>query len=151
MKKTIAVLALCALFATMSIATAVPQHQERYRQETVTTPQVEWTGEFDGQFGIGRGDNHTVLGYIDGFYKIRTQNRMRGYFAGNWTTINGTKSGQFRGIFSERGIIGRISGDGYNRTLRFMGFFRYNETKFVGRIMSWVGPAVYIYGDHWEL
>lgn len=151
MKKTLAVLALCTLFVTMSVAGAVTVQQDRVRQETVTTPQVQWTGEFDGQFGIGRGENHTILGYMDGFFKTRTQNRMRGFFAGNWTSVNGTRTGQIRGIFSERGIIGRISGDDYNRTLRFIGFFRYNETKFVGRIMSWVGPAVYIYGDHWML
>ena len=152
MKKTLLVLALCTLFVSMSVAGAVPQAENMQLQRTRVQPQdIEWTGEISGNYGVGRGENHTVLGTLEGNYKARGGNRIRGFFLVNWTSENGIKSGQIRGIFTQQALFGKISGDGYNRTARVMGFLRYNDSKFIGRIMSWIGPAVYIYGDHWTL
>jgi hypothetical protein len=152
MKKTLLVLALCTLFVSMSVAGAVPQAENMQQRRIKEQPKdIEWTGEILGSYGIGRGENHTVLGTLEGNYKTRIAQRMKGFFLVNWTSEDGTKSGQIRGIYGRRGLIGKISGDGYNQSARIIGFLRYNDTKFIGRIMSWVGPAVYIYGDHWTL
>ena len=152
MKKTLISLALCTLFITVSVAGATPQADVMQTRQVNTEPKnVEWTGEILGSYGVGRGENHTVLGTLEGFYKTRIRNRMRGFFLINWTSEDGTKSGQIRGVFTNRALFGKISGDGYNQSARIMGFLRYNDSKFIGRIMSWVGPALYIYGDHWTL
>jgi hypothetical protein len=152
MKKTLAVLALCALFTSMSIAGATQEAENiPARRAAVQANDIEWTGEISGSYGVGRGENHTVLGSLEGNYKSRGSARVKGFFLVNWTSEDGSKSGKMRGIFTQNALFGKISGDGYNRTARIMGFLRYNDSKFIGRIMSWVGPAVYIYGDHWLL
>ena len=152
MKKTLSMLTLCTLLISMSIAGVVSQVETIQISRTLkeTTP-VEWTGEFSGSYGIGLGENHTVLGSIEGGYKSNAGNRICGFFLANWTSLDEIKSGNIRGIFTPHAILGKISSDTYNRTARAIGFLRYNDTKFIGRIMSWIGPAVYIYGDHWTI
>ena len=55
MKKTLATLALCALFVSMSVAGATPQANDIQPQQVVLEPKnVEWTGEISGSYGVGR-------------------------------------------------------------------------------------------------
>ncbi|MFH0750146.1 MAG: hypothetical protein V1917_04530, partial [Candidatus Gottesmanbacteria bacterium] len=101
------------------------------------------TGTFDGVVSPQRGPNATIVGTISGNYTLRNRG---GLFNGEWNTVNNT--GTFRGIFGRHFLVGRISGDGYDRTVPIVGFLWYNTTNFAGRFMAPIGPALYFRGNY---
>jgi len=154
MKKIVAVLAVCVLFASMSIATAAPipkiddlKNDMSNIEITYPTTDGDWTGEFIGAIGDLKKVNgewdFTASGYMAGVYK----GYNRGKFIGNLYDLDETKVGSIAGYYGKGLLVGRISIN--NRRAPIVGFLLHNETMFLGRIMSLIGPAPHMIGYHW--
>ncbi len=136
------IIAICVLFASVSIATAMP-----FSIEKTQTQILAQSGTFDGTIGYRAQGNWTAVGTINGTYEQRT----RGYrFDGTWTLQgqNQTFAGTMRGVFGRRILIGRVTAEGYNRTLPVIGFIVFKEGNFGGRFMAPIGPALYFKGTY---
>lgn len=134
------IVALCVLFASMSIATAAPL---RTKEMNVLNSD----GTFSGYIGIPRQQDPIVMGTISGTYQLRNRG---GVFNGDWAIDyqNRSGAGTVHGWFGRHILLGRISGE--NRTLPIIGFIGFNTTshEFIGRAMSFVGPALYFWGTY---
>jgi hypothetical protein len=94
------------------------------------------------------GDEYTFLGFLAGYYHQGA--RTRGYYAGVWNTTDNATVGGMGGIAFGIWTFGRIQvKDGPK--IPYSGFLLHNETHFIGRIMSFVGNPVYMYGIHQQL
>ena len=94
------------------------------------------------------GDEYTLLGYMAGYYHKGGQNR--GYYGGVWNNTDNTTVGAMVGIYFGIFTFGRIHLSEENK-IPFSGFLMKNETHYVGRVMSFVGDPVYMYGVHQPL
>lgn len=163
MKKTLAILAICVLLGSMSSVASVttPQMNMVKTDEmknlpssdtTISLEGEDWTGEFKGAFGELKkiswsGEwNFTKWGYLAGYYKGGIK---RGKFAGKLFDLNQTAFGAIGGYYGRHYLIGRIKiGE---QKAPIIGFLFRNETFFIGRIMSFFGPAPHILGHHQPL
>ena len=145
MKKILILLAFFILLGTIS-ATAIPVSVEK----TITTPVTSETGTYQGEIGYQRSGEWNKVGEISGTYNTRDRFIK---FNGQWEITEGQYSGTtgvMRGFIVKQYIFFKASKDGSDRSLPFVGFFRYNkETKeFGGRFMSRIGPALYFKGTY---
>ena len=140
--KKIAIIGVCLLFFGATFAAATTRPLQQITQPTTLEP----TGSFEGMFGYKQmNQNWTVVGTMEGNYTARNRGTQ---FIGEWTARNYT--GTMQGGFSSFLLLGRISAmiNGTQRTLPIVGFIFTNSTHFVGRFMSFIGPALYFYGTH---
>ena len=158
MKKILAILAVCILLGGMSTVTAVtiPQMNavKELEKNAISTSEKlysptgeDWSGKFIGAFGelkkVGEEWNFTKWGYLAGVYK----GGNKGKFYGNLYDLNETQFGNIGGYFGKSILIGRIK-IGCKKA-PIVSFLFHNETMFIGRIMSLIGPAPHIIGYHW--
>ncbi|MBN2065832.1 MAG: hypothetical protein JW771_03375 [Candidatus Thermoplasmatota archaeon] len=127
----------------------VPHFETYYAGEQPT----EWTpdGFFIGVWGLYTPDaenNFTVLGYLGGYYKGQAR---RGSYVGMWNTTNNSYIGYLAGVYRGPFTHGVINVSGGENRLPFVGFLLKNETLFFGRVMSLIGPPVYMIGFHQPL
>lgn len=155
MKKILAILAICVLFASMSVATAAPiptvdvlKNKMLNIEEIYSTTGEDWTGEFVGALGnlkkVNGEWNFTAHGYMAGVYK----GNNRGRLFGNLYDLNQTKVGTIAGYFGKGLLVGRVTANSGQKA-PIVGFLFHNATMFVGRIMSLMGPAPHMLGYHW--
>ncbi|MDH7517277.1 MAG: hypothetical protein QHH19_02925 [Candidatus Thermoplasmatota archaeon] len=140
--RKLSIIAVCFLLATVSIATASTISIEKTQASFLAQ-----NGTFDGTIGYHVNGNWTAIGTINGTY----QQRLRGYrFDGTWTLQgqNQTFVGTMRGVFRRHILLGRVTAEGYERTLPIIGFIGFKEGNFVGRFMAPVGPALYFKGTY---
>ena len=153
MKKILAVLAVCILFASISTVTAatIPKVDDLKNdmpkiETTYPTTEGGWTGEFAGAIGnLKKVDGEwefTASGYMAGVYN----GVNRGRFAGNLYDLDETKVGTIAGYYGRGLLVGKITMN--DRRAPIVGFLLHNETMFLGRIMSLMGPAPHIVGYH---
>lgn len=127
------------------IKESMPELKEFYQDEP-----PDWAdGWYIGAWLDKNGDDYNILGYLAGYYHKGTRPN-RGFYAGVWNvtgnnTFNGM-GGIALGIFT----FGRIQLPN-EKKIPYTGFLFTNQTHFVGRIMSVVGPPVYMYGIHQPL
>jgi hypothetical protein len=153
MKKILCLVMVCGLFAMLPLVSAIATTStiETTDNTTVSTPSQlgddDWTGEFTGEIGYPDRESgeSVVVGSISGTFKI---GRRGGYFEGLVVSEDRSKSGEFKGVFHQRIMIGRLSGE--QRTVPIVGFigFRQDEQQFGGRYMAPVGPALYFWGEY---
>jgi len=138
--KKLVVLALCVLFASVSIAIATPL-------KTKETNVLNTSGTFVGYIGIPGQQDPIIMGNISGTYQLRNSG---GAFNGIWDINykNYSGAGTVQGRFGKHILIGRLSVQ--DKTLPIIGFIGFNATsqKFLGRAMSFVGPALYFWGTY---
>jgi hypothetical protein len=141
--KKLSIIVICVLFASISIATAMP-----FSIEKIQTPKIlAQNGTFDGTIGYRAYGNWIDVGTINGTY----EQKVRSYrFNGAWTIQrqNQTFTGTMRGIFRRHILIGRVTVEGYNRALPIIGFIGFREGNFIGRFMAPIGPALYFKGTY---
>jgi hypothetical protein len=140
--KKIAFVCVCLLFVSVSMTAAAPtlkQHTQRFT--------VDPTGTFEGYLGVPehQGHNETVVGIMNGTYWLRNRG---GRFTATWETEN--RTGALRGGFGRHLLIGRISTmvNGTQRSLPIIGFLKAQDNEFIGRFMSYIGPALYFWGTY---
>ena len=142
MKRILAVLAMVFLFISMSVATAAPLKNKEINV-------LDADGSFSGYIGVPRQQDPIIMGTISGEYQLRNRG---GGFTGDWTIDYQNKSGAgtVRGFFGRRMLLGRLTIEGVNRTLPLIGFIKFNTENltFIGRAMSFIGPALYFWGSY---
>jgi hypothetical protein len=139
MKKLMVIGALSLLFLSMVSLTSVP----------VSTASK--TGTFEGNVGYRVNGSWVPIGNISGAYTdVGWLGYRWGRFNGSWSVekqnITGTMQGRFRLV-----ILGSISAQINETQRRFpiVGFLGgNNKGDFVGRCMSYVGPALYVWGTY---
>jgi len=140
MKKLFAVITIFVLFASMSMVAAL-------QAGTINKRVLDPDGSFTGYIGFPRPQDPIILGNISGLYKLRNRG---GGFNASWDIDfqNHSGTGTVRGIFGRHILLGRLSADGFNKTLPIIGFIRFNTENqtFIGRAMSFIGPALYFWG-----
>jgi hypothetical protein len=138
-KKLLPILAIFMLFASMSTVLSSP------------LSQVSTTGTFEGNIGYRINGSWVPTGNISGTYTDVGKLGYRwGRFNGTWSYNDKNMSGSLQGRFRLL-IIGRVSADinGTMRQFPIIGFLgSNNQGKFVGRVMSYVGPALYLWGTY---
>ena len=152
MKKILTLVAVCGLFVMLPFVSAITTTPTTETTDTTgSTPSMlgngDWTGEFTGEIGYPdrESEEPIVVGQISGTFNI---GRRGGYFEGFVVSEDRSKSGEFRGVFRQRIMIGRVSGD--KGSLPFVGFigFRKDDQQFGGRYMAPVGAALYFWGEY---
>ncbi|MDH7507155.1 MAG: hypothetical protein QHH15_05150 [Candidatus Thermoplasmatota archaeon] len=142
MKKLLIISMMLVFLTCITMVTAVPL---KNKELTVLVPD----GSFSGFIGYPRHQDPIILGNISGFYKLRNRG---GAFNASWNieTENHSGSGTVRGIFGRHILLGRLSAEGYNQTLPIIGFIGFNTENltFIGRAMSYIGPALYFWGTY---
>lgn len=126
----------------MSIVTAI-------QPITKDAKLVEPDGSFSGYIGIPKQQDPIIMGNISGVYKLRNRG---GGFNASWDIEykNFSGAGTARGFFGRNILLGKLSADGYNKTIPIIGFIKFdvNNQTFIGRAMSYVGPALYFWGTY---
>ena len=147
MKKILPLVMVCSLFVMLPFVSATTYTTESTDTTGSTVDDDDWTGEFTGEIGYPDQDREepVVVGSISGTFKI---GRRGGYFHGVVVSEDRSKSGEFRGVFRQRIMIGRVTGE--QGSLPFVGFigFRQDDQQFGGRYMAPVGAALYFWGDY---
>lgn len=140
--KKITILCICLLFAGTTIAAATPRLEHK-----TTLFALAPSGTFEGYIGIPehQGHNETIVATMQGTWELRNRG---GRFNGEWATEN--KTGTLRGGFGRNLMVGRISTtiNETERSLPIIGFIRIQNNSFIGRGMSYIGPALYFWGDY---
>lgn len=118
-------------------------------EELYTEDAPEWAdGYYLGFWFEKVGAEYNLLGYMAGFY--HKWNSYNGYYAGVWNNTDNTTVGAMGGLALGFYTIGRIILSEENK-IPYAGFLLKNETHYLGRIMSFVGDPVYMYGKHFPL
>jgi hypothetical protein len=154
MKKTWIVIGICSLLLALPTIPAVPYHTTKTIKPicsteefpTLPTPSAEnYDGTFVGAFGVIYKENdewaNETWGYLAGVYK--GGNRKRLY--GNIYNLDEEQIGTIGAFFGQSITIGRIENMNGEKA-PIIGFLFYNEDYFVGRIMSFFGPAPHLWG-----
>lgn len=140
--KKIAIVCVCLLFLGIALVSAAPT-QKQHAQVFTLDP----TGTFEGSIGVPehQGQNATIVGTMNGTYWLRNRG---GRFTASWETEN--RTGTLRGGFGRHLLIGRISTmvNGTERSLPIVGFLKTQDNEFIGRSMSFIGPALYFWGTY---
>jgi len=142
MRKLLVIFAIFVLLVSMLMVTAV---QLRIQDTNVLDPD----GSFSGYIGIPKQPDPIIMGNISGVYKLRNRG---GGFNASWDIDfkNYSGTGTVRGFFGKHILLGKLSVEGYNKTLPIIGFIGFdteNQT-FKGRAMSYIGPALYFWGTY---
>ena len=142
MRNFLAAFAICVLLVGISIASAVQTNTEEVKV-------LAADGSFSGYIGFPKKQDPIILGNISGVYKL---GKRGGAFNATWDIEfkNVSGSGTIRGVFGKHILLGKLSAEGYNKTLPIIGFigFDKNNQTFIGRAMSVVGPALYFWGNY---
>ena len=118
-------------------------------EDIYPTEQPDWAdGWYLGIWFDKTGENYTLLGFLAGYYHQGA--RTRGYYAGVWNTTDNATVGGMGGIAFGIFTFGRIQVK-EGPKIPYTGFLLNNQTHFIGRIMSFVGKPVYMYGIHQPL
>lgn len=154
-KKTIWIL-LCILCCSLLLlptfsAERIQQHSRiQHNQQIFQIPASlpEYDGTFIGGIGeISKDEEEWIFdahGYLAGVYKTgRRVNRLYGHIF----DLDEEQIGVIKALFVQRIIIGRIE-DMQGNSAPIIGFLLYNDEHFVGRIMSFFGPAPHIWGEY---
>ena len=154
MKKIWTVIGICSLLLAMSTLTAFPNLTTKTIKPTwlpeefptLPIPSAEnYDGTFVGAFGVIYKENdewaNETWGYLAGVYK--GGNRKRLY--GNIYNLDKEQIGYIGAFFGRSITIGRIK-NMEEKEAPIIGFLFYNEEYFVGRIMSFFGPAPHLWG-----
>ena len=141
MRKLLAISVILIVLMSIPIVTAQPIMKD--------ARVIDPDGSFSGYIGIPKQQDPIIMGNISGVYKLR--NRV-GVFNASWDIDykNHSGSGIVRGIFGKHIMLGKLFVEGFNKTLRvigFIGFDKVNQT-FKGRAMSIIGPALYFWGTY---
>ncbi len=141
MRKLLAISAILIFLMSISIITAKPILKD--------AKVIDPDGSFSGYIGIPKQQDPIIMGNISGVYKLR--NRVGGFNA-SWDIDfkNYSGTGTIRGIFGRHILLGKLSAEGFNRTLPIIGFIGFNTENqtFKGRAMSIIGPALYFWGTY---
>jgi hypothetical protein len=141
MKKLLIICAIFIMLASTSIVTAV----QPIKDARVIDPD----GSFSGYIGVPKQPDPIIVGNISGIYKIGNRG---GGFNAIWDIDyqNRSGSGTVRGFFGKHILLGKLSVEGYNKTLRIIGFIGFDKVNhtFIGRAMSFIGPALYFWGTY---
>jgi len=118
---------------------------------SVTISRASTTGTFDGNIGYRTNGSWVPVGNISGTYTdVGWLGYRWGRFNGTWSLNNGNITGTLQGRFRLL-ILGSISAviNGTQRQLPIVGFLgRDNKGEFIGRCMSYIGPAFYFWGNY---
>ncbi|MFO7677333.1 MAG: hypothetical protein R6V50_02995 [Thermoplasmatota archaeon] len=154
-KITISVI-ICVLLCSMMLLPSFsaekiqPNQPIQHNERTIQTPSL--IPEYDGTFIGGIGEiyqengnwSYDTHGYLAGVYKQgRKVNRLFGHIF----DLNEEQIGIIKAIFFHKIIIGQIE-DMQENSAPIIGFLFYNDVHFVGRIMSFFGPAPHIWGEY---
>jgi hypothetical protein len=151
MKKTLLIIGILATLISMPVMTAFQISEKTTnfpKPETILAqPNEQYDGTFIGGIGqIYQEDDEWIYdasGYIAGVYKGGNYKRV---FAKIYN-LDEEQVGSMWFITGNRILVGRIMGMDENKA-PIVGFFFYNEQYFVGRIMSFFGPAPHIWGEY---
>lgn len=156
MKKTWIVIGICAVLLAMPTFSAFPNIATKTIKPTyppieipsLPTPAAEdYDGTFIGAFGVIYKENeewaYETWGYLVGVYKGGNQKRLFGYIY----NLDEEQIGYIGAFFGNSIIIGRIK-NMEEDSAPIIGFLFYNEEYFVGRIMSFFGPAPHLWGEY---
>jgi hypothetical protein len=142
MRKLLSISTIFVLFLSMSLVTAV---QPRTKDARVLDPD----GSFSGYIGDLTQQGPIIYGNISGVYKLRNRG---GGFNASWDIEyeNYSGTGTIRGFFGRHILLGRLSAEGFNKTLPVIGFIGFDTENltFGGRAMSYIGPALYFWGTY---
>lgn len=154
MKKTWIIIGICSLLLTLPTITAFPNLTTKTIKPlwspkeipTLPIPAAEnYDGTFVGAFGRIYKENgewaNETWGYLAGVYK--GGNRKRLY--GNIYNLDEEQIGSIGAFFGRSITIGRIKNMDREKA-PIIGFLFYNKDYFVGRIMSFFGPAPHLWG-----
>ena len=149
MKKSV-LLGICAILIIMPILSAAPINtKNNFQLETINKPLDE---EYDGTFVGGLGQiykengewQYEIYSYIAGGYK---DNNYKILF-GNFYNLDEEQIGTIVMIKAKFFLIGRIS-NLEGKKLPIVGFiFENDDDQFIGRLMSIIGPAPYMWGKY---
>ena len=154
MKKLLIIIAICAIFISMPVLTALPAtvSETSVQPEHKTTLQTPPVEDYDGTFvgGVGRifKENEEwsfdTQGYLAGVYKQGIRfNKLYGYIY----NLEEEQVGYIGAYFGHKIIIGYVK-DMQGHKAPIIGFLLYNDVNFAGRIMSLFGPAPHIWGEY---
>jgi len=159
MNKKLLIIGICTLFVLMPTLVAAPSLNSFKKIKTLPTQPLdlslptptleEYDGTFIGAFGrVYKAENGSwakeAYGYLAGVYKQGSRyKRVIGYIY----DLNQTQVGYIGFISANRFLFGKIK-NMQNQSAPIVGFIFYNEEYFIGRIMSYVGPAPHIWGAY---
>ena len=142
MKKILGIIAILMIIASMTVVTSQPTKNK-------IMPTLDPTGSFSGFIGVPKQQDPIIMGNISGEYQLRNRG---GGFVGNWNIDyqNKTASGTVRGLFGRHIILGKLTIEGFNRSLPIIGFIKFDvdNLTFGVRAMSFIGPALYFWGTY---
>jgi len=156
MKKKLLIICICALFVLMPTLVATPSinpaKKIKLQIEISGLPApivTDYDGTFIGAFGrVYKAENGSwakeAYGYLAGVYKAGVRyKRVLGYIY----DLNQTQVGYIGFISANKFLVGKIK-NMQNQSAPIVGFIFYNEEYFIGRIMSFFGPAPHIWGAY---
>ena len=156
MKKTIIILSICFLFASMSFASALPipkiknlgmRSLSEISADSEDAP--EWAiGNFTGSWGVDIwGNDWFTVGPFYGYYsKGFLYDFKVGRFMMEYKEDGDENGTIIEGLFIGPYLLG-VSTDIYTEnTSAFVGIGGYNETNFRWRIMGMEGPTIFMKG-----
>ena len=127
-----------------NIKNELPEFEELYTEDA-----PDWADGYYLGFWFDKvGEEYTLLGYMAGYY--HKWNSNNGYYGGVWNNTDNTTTGAMGGIAFGIFTFGRIHFSEENK-IPYSGFLLKNETHYLGRIISFVGDPVYMYGIHQTL
>jgi len=142
MKKIMSICAIFILLLSMSMVSAV---QPIIKDAKLVEPD----GIFSGYIGIPKQQDPIIMGNISGVYKLGNRG---GAFNASWDIEykNFSGTGTLLGFFGKNILLGKLSAEGYNKTLPIIGFIGFDKSNqtFIGRAMSVIGPALYFWGTY---
>lgn len=153
MKKTLITIGILAIFLAMPAMIGMQTIEKTNNfpspEKTLTPPSVpDYDGTFIGGMGLIYKDENDewqfeANAYIAGVYKAGKYQRVYS----NIYNLDEEKIGSMWFISGNRIIVGRIMGlEG--EKLPIVGFLIHDEQYFIGRIMSFFGPAPHIWGEY---
>jgi hypothetical protein len=153
MKKTLLIIGICAVLISMPALTAFeisekPTNIPKFEAPPVTKPLADYDGTFVGGMGnVYKDENDEWVfdthAYIAGVYKGGKYKRV----VGNIYNLDEEQIGTFGFISGKWLLIGRVVNMEEEKA-PIIGFIFYNDQYFIGRIMSFFGPAPHIYGEY---
>ncbi|MCX6667849.1 MAG: hypothetical protein NTV74_06420 [Euryarchaeota archaeon] len=156
MKKKLLIIGICALFVLMPTLVATPgQNSAKKIKPQIEVPSLptpvldDYDGTFVGAIGrVYKAENGSWVkearGYLAGVYKsVGKYKRVLGYLY----NLNQTQVGYIGFISANKFLVGKIK-NMQNQSAPIVGFIFYNEEYFIGRIMSFFGPAPHIWGAY---
>ena len=142
MRKILVISTIFVLLISMSMVSALPL---KNKDSLIINPD----GSFSGFLGFPRTQDPIILGNISGEYKMRNRG---GAFNASWNIDyeNHSGTGTIRCFFGRRLLFARLTIEGFNQTLPVIGFIGFDTENltFFGRAMSYIGPALYFWGNY---